>query len=211
MSAAPPWRRRAPTSAGARLAALGALGIGLLFLAVFVARPLVERVDAARERAARLDLRAGALIAAAQARKAEAGLAETDQAALAAATEWLARNAPIQDEGAATLDLLSSLRLLADAAGVELSSAAPLDAGRADGGFFAGDAPAAPHVAAAEARIAADHAGLARFLMAIEAARPPLRAAALDITARSAAPVDEDARLTVSVIVGALSRPRAGD
>lgn len=108
------------------------------------------------------------------------------------------------------LELLSGVRLLAEATGVELGSAAPLDADRADAALFTAADLAGLRVTAVEARVTADHAGLARFLAAVEAAEPAMRAAAIEITARSDAVLDEKNRLTASVVIGALSRPEDG-
>lgn len=206
MSAAPAWRRLSPGSAPARVALLAALLAAAGLLALLVVFPLLGGLRAAEERAARLDLRAGALFAAAAERRAEAGLAGVDPASAAAAEAWLAEVAPERDREAAMLDLLSALRLLAGAAAVELVSAAPLERAAS----FPAPEGGPVGVVAAEARIVADHAGLARFLEAVEAARPVLRAAALDISAASPAAGAEARRLSVSVTVGALFRPDGG-
>lgn len=209
MSAAlPPWRRLSPDAPAARVAAIGALVALVVGAAALILGPAWSRLEAATARAERLDIRAAALTAAADARRAEAAGPPTDAAALAAAERWLAHHAPLRDSEAAMLDLLSSLRLIAEAAGVELASAAPLGRGATGRGgrlFEAADM-AGLTAAAAEARIIADHAGLARFLGALEAATPMLRAAAIDIAARSTGPAAETRRLTARIVVGALSR-----
>lgn len=209
MSGAPPWRRLAPNGFNARLAAAGAALVGAALLALFVALPLIERIEAAQERAARLDLRAAALLTMAAERSAEAGFERSDAARIDAASTWLDTNARLSD-GTAMLELLSGVRLLAEATGVELGSAAPLDADRADAALFTAADLAGLRVTAVEARVTADHAGLARFLAAVEAAEPAMRAAAIEITARSDAVLDEKNRLTASVVIGALSRPEDG-
>lgn len=208
MTGPAPWRRLAPSSASARLAGLAVLIFGLLCLALLVAAPLIAGIRAAEARATQLDFRAAALYAAAAERRAEAGPLDADGASLAAAENWLDRNAPRTDENGALLDLISGVRLLAAEAGVTLDAATPLE--RGDGGAFAAATPGL-RVVTAEARIVADHDGLARFLRAIETAEPPRRAAALEISARSGGALDEAERLSVTVLIGALSRPVAGE
>lgn len=210
MSAHPPWRSIAPRSPIGRIAALFALAVGAALAAAFVAAPLIARMDDARDRAARLDARTAALTAAATARRAEAAGPPADPAAIAAASDWLRVHAPLRTAEAAALDLLSALRLTAEATGVELASAAPLSQTGRDPDLFAAADMAGLAATAAEARIVADHAGLARFLGALEAAEPALRAAAIEITARSSGAAAEARRLTARVIVGALSRAPGG-
>ncbi|MEM8754978.1 MAG: hypothetical protein AAGF90_18595, partial [Pseudomonadota bacterium] len=98
--------------------------------------------------------------------------------------------------------------LTAAATNVELASAALIDGGgaRRGGDLFAAADMAGLTATTAEARIVADHAGIARFLGALEAAEPAIRAAAVEIAARTAAAAAEDRRLTARVVVGALSR-----
>ncbi|MEO0361071.1 MAG: hypothetical protein AAF322_08180 [Pseudomonadota bacterium] len=208
MSAVPPWRRRGPRSAGARGAAAAAVlaGFGALFFAfsaVFV-DPLADE----RRSAELASQRAAALTAAAEARRREAAAPSADPSALATAEDWLARRAPRRPAEDAALDLLSALRLTAAATNVELASAALIDGGgaRRGGDLFAAADMAGLTATTAEARIVADHAGIARFLGVLEAAEPAIRAAAVEIAARTAAAAAEDRRLTARVVVGALSR-----
>lgn len=205
MNASPPWRRFSPRSPVARFGVIGALAISLALLLALVALPFIQQLEDARARAARLDLRAAALTAAAADRRDEARIAAPGAPELEAATAWLDEHAPEAEPQAAMLDLLSAIRRIAAETGVELNSTAPLEtAGR---GAFAAADMAGLAVVAAEARIVADHAGLARFLAAIEAARPRLRAATLEINAASALAPAEARRLTASVVIGALHRP----
>lgn len=199
MSARPAWRRLSPASPAARGVAMITMLIGLGALALLIAAPLLSDIRAAKTRAAQLDQRAAALAAAAAKRRAEADQGAADEDSLAAAQSWLDLNAPRMSEDAAILDLISGVRLLAAEAGVRLETAAPLRE-------RAGEAAPGLRVIAAEARIVTDHAGLARFLHAIEAARPLLRAATLEINASSAAALEEDQRLSATVIISALSR-----
>ena len=212
MNAPPFWRRTAPTSAKARLIAAATVAIFAALAYALVYAPLETRLAEAREKATSLDRRAAALNAAAAARLTEAAVTSPDADALARATAWLGEHAPLRSEGEAELELLSTLRLLAQAAEVDLASVTSLDAARdaaaRDLVAQAGVAGLSAHVA--EARIAADHAGLARFLAALEATRPTLRATALEITARSANAAAESGRLSVRVVVAALSRPAEG-
>ena len=208
MSAAPLWRRAAPASGSSRLLASIVLLGAVAALALFVALPLYERFAAAEDRATRLNARAAALEAAAEARLAEARLSGPDAALTARAVDWLDENAPMRDPDAAMLDLISSLRLLAEASDVALAAATPLDGARAAElrDFAAAAELAGLHASGAEARLTSDHAGLVRFLEAVEAARPTMRAAHLDISARSSAASAEGERLSVRVIVAAFSR-----
>lgn len=200
MSAPPPWRRLSPTSPAARGASLFTLMIGLAALTFLIAAPLLADIRAAKTRAALLEQRADTLRAATAQRRAEAEFISMNDEDLAAARGWLDENAPRTGEDAAALDLISGIRLLAAQAHVALEAASPLNATPRE---------AAPglRVIAAEARITTDHGGLARFLHAIESARPLLRAAELEISARSPAALEEDERLSVIVIINALSRP----
>lgn len=204
MTAPPLWRRAPVRGPGGRALALAALGIGVGAVALFALAPLAAAVSDARDRAERLNDRAAALTAAAAARREEAALARPPAAAIAAAEAWLAAHAPPRDREAAMLDLLSALRLLAQAADVELTSAAPVDLERGDRDLFAVLGEAGVAAVAAEARIAADHAGLARFLDAIGRAKPTLRAAALEVSARTSRADAEAGRLSARVVVGAL-------
>lgn len=211
MSGYPFWRRLDPQGGAARALALGAvLCLGVLLWALVWA-PLQARIAEAKERADSLHRRAAALEGAAAARRAEAAISAPDGARLGKAEAWLAVYAPIRADGEAMLELLSTLRLVAETTGVELVSVSPLDAGRdaaaRDMAAAADIAGLAVHVA--EARIVADHAGLARFLGALEAVRPVIRAPALEISARSGGAADEARRLSATVIVAALSRPGA--
>ncbi|MEL7462565.1 MAG: hypothetical protein AAFN79_00760 [Pseudomonadota bacterium] len=205
---APAWRRLSPRSGAARLAALGALVLFALLGWALVFASLQTRLTDARERAASLYDRAAALEAAADALAAESSTTEPDAAALQTATAWLDEHAPIRAPGEAELELLSALRLLAQAAEVELASVSALDASRDAAARDIARTAAASGLSAhlAEARLVADHAGLARFLTALEATRPTLRAAALEITARSPAATAEARRLSIRVTVAALSR-----
>ena len=212
MTARPFWRRMAPTSTAARLTAVLTLICFVLLIYALIYAPLQARLADARDRAASLDRRAAALTAAAEALKAEATVTAPDEATLMKANAWLDEHAPVRADGDAALDLLSTLRLIAQASEVNLASVAPLDAAR---DAAARDLAATAELAGlrahvAEARIAADHAGLARFLSALEATRPTLRAASLEVTARSTSAAAEDGRLSVLVVVAALSRPAGG-
>ena len=213
MTAPPPWRRLSPASLGARLAAAAVLVLGAVILTLVVAAPLAARFDAAKDRTAALDRRAAALTAAAAARRAEAAFAAPKAADIARAEAWLDRNAPRRADGEAMLELLSTLRLLARTSGVELVSVAPLSRrqGAAAEGFAraAETAGLAAHIA--EARIVADHAGLAALLGALEAVTPTVRASALDVSARNASATAEARRLSVRLVVAALSRPEAAE
>ena len=207
MSAAvPPWRRMATNGAAARLVALVVLCCALTLSALLVAAPLAERLEDAKRKAAALDRRAAALNQAAADRSAEARIAAPPTEAVAAATAWLDEHAPAREGEAAMLELLSTLRLLAQAAEVRLTAAAPLALDRGDGRLFQITEDAGLTILAAEARIVADHDGLVRFLDAVEKARPVLRAAALDVTARSPKADAEDERLTARVLIAAMVR-----
>ena len=208
----PPWRRLAPGSAAARAVALATMALGGLLLWALVWAPLADRLAGAEDRARLADQRAAALTSAAAALRAEAEIAAPDGEALAAAEAWLAAHAPRRPEGETMLELLSTLRLVARAAEVELASVSPLDAARdpAARDFLAEAELAGLSAHVAEARITADHAGLARFLAALEAVEPTVRATALDVTARSTAAAAEGGRLSATVIVAALSRPPEG-
>lgn len=211
MSGYPFWRRLDPRGGEARaLAIAAALCFGFLIWALVWA-PLQTRIADAREAAESLHRRAAALEGAAAARRAEAAISAPDAATLGKAEAWLAVHAPVRADGEAMLELLSTLRLVAETTAVELVSVSPLDAGRdaaaRDMAAAADIAMLAVHVA--EARIVADHAGLARFLGALDAVRPVIRAPAIEISARGGGAADEARRLSVSVIVAALSRSEA--
>ncbi len=210
MSAAIPfWRRMRTDGAAARLTALGAIALVLALVGLLIALPLFERLEDAKRKAANLDLRATALNDAAAERLAEADIAAPSPAAIAEATAYLADHAPAGAKDAAMLDLLSTVRLIAQASDVTLTSTAPIDMARGEARLFdlTGDAGLA--ILAAEARIVADHDGVARFLTAIEQARPVLRAATLEITARSARVDQETDRLSARVLIGAIIREAA--
>lgn len=208
-AAVPFWRRMRTDGAAARLTALIAIIIAIALICLLVALPLIERLEDAKRKAASLDLRAAALSDAAAERLAEAQIAAPPPAAIAEATAYLADHAPEGARDAAMLDLLSAVRLIAQASGVTLTSTAPVDVNRGEVRLFdlAGEADLA--ILAAEARIVADHDGVARFLTAIERARPVLRAATLEITARSSRVDQEADRLSARVLIGAIIREAA--
>ena len=104
------------------------------------------------------------------------------------------------------LDLLSSVRLIAQASDVKLTATAPIDVNRGEARLFDLVDGSGMSILAAEARIVADHQGIARFLMAIEQARPVLRAATLDITAKTSRADQETDRLSARVLIGAIIR-----
>lgn len=207
--AIPPWRRIDPNSASAKLFAFTLVAGTLLIASALVTMPLLSQWQDASDRATRLDQRAAALTAAAAARVIEAQDTQPDVATLERAEVYLATHAPIRPGEAALLDLISSLRLIAGATEVNLASVTPLD-GRA-GGFVLPLDTVGLSTASAEARITTDHAGLVRFLSALEATQPTLHAVTLDITARSSAASAEDDRLSVSIVVSALSRAEGGE
>lgn len=204
----PVWRRISPRSGAARLGAFGAVAVFALLGWALVFAPLQSRLSEARERAASLDARAAALSAAAAALQAESATADPNAAALGEAAAWLDEHAPVRAPGEAELELLSALRLLAQAAEVELASVSALDVSRDAAARDIARTASASGLSAhlAEARLVADHAGLARFLTALEATRPTMRAASLEITARSSAAAAEARRLSIRVVVAALSR-----
>lgn len=204
--AIPFWRRMRTDGAAARLTALAAVALVIALVALLVALPLVERLEDAKRKAANLDLRAAALNDAAAERLAEAQIAAPPPVAIAEATAYLADHAPEGTRDAAMLDLLSTVRLIAQASDVTLTSTSPIDTSRGETRLFdlAGDAGLA--ILAAEARIVADHDGVARFLTAVEQARPVLRAATLEITAKSARVDQEADRLSARVLIGAIIR-----
>ena len=207
MSAAVPiWRRMGTTSAAARITAFITLIAVTSLIALLIAAPIYERWEEAKRKAASLDQRTAALTAAAADRLAEAEIAAPPAAALAEAGAYLNEYAPTRDREAAMLDLISSLRLIAQASDVRLTAAAPLDPDRAGGRLFDMAEDAGVALLLAEARIVADHAGLARFLEAVDKARPALRAASLDLTARTPRADQEADRLTARIIVGAMIR-----
>ncbi len=207
--AIPAWRRMTPDSLAARGLAAVLLGAILIVGATVIGLPLLSRWDETVARAEGLDRRTAALMAATEARQAEAAGAVPDAALLAGAAVYLDRHAPERSAEAGLLDLVSSLRLIAEATAVNLATVTPLD-GRT-GGIPAPLSLSGIAVSTAEARIVTDHAGLVRFLAALEAAQPTLRATTLDITARSAAVTAEDDRLSVALTVSALSRVGGGE
>lgn len=204
--AIPFWRRMRTDGAAARLTAMTTV-IGVIALVgLLVALPLIERLEDAKRKAANLDQRASALSNAAAERLAEAGIAAPPPAAIAEATAYLADHAPEGTRDAAMLDLLSTVRLIAQASDVTLTSTAPVDVNRGEAQLFDLVDGAGLAILAAEARFVADHEGAARFLTAIEQARPVLRAATLEITARSSRVDQEADRLSIRVLIGAIIR-----
>lgn len=207
--AIPFWRRMRTDGAAARLTALSTVIAAIVLVGLLVAAPLVERLEDAKRKAANLDLRAAALNDAAAERLAEAGIAAPPPAAIAEATAYLADHAPEGTRDGALLDLLSTVRLIAQASDVTLTSTAPVDVNRGEARLFDLADGAGLTILAAEARIVADHDGVARFLTAVEQARPVLRAATLEITARSARVDQEADRLSARVLIGAIIREAA--
>ncbi|MDG1972562.1 MAG: hypothetical protein P8I56_16570 [Paracoccaceae bacterium] len=200
------WRKMRTDSAAARLTALLALIVAIGLCALLIALPLMERLADARRTAANLDLRSAALRDAAAERLAEAEIAAPSPAVIAEATAYLATHAPVGTRNAAMLDLLSSVRLIAQASDVKLTATAPIDVNRGEARLFDLVDGSGMSILAAEARIVADHQGIARFLMAIEQARPVLRAATLDITAKTSRADQETDRLSARVLIGAIIR-----
>jgi len=205
------WRKMRTDSAAARLTALLALIVAIGLCALLIALPLMERLADARRTAANLDLRSAALRDAAAERLAEAEIAAPSPAVIAEATAYLATHAPVGTRNAAMLDLLSSVRLIAQASDVKLTATAPIDVNRGDARLFDLVDGSGMSILAAEARIVADHQGIARFLMAIEQARPVLRAATLDITAKTSRADQETDRLSARVLIGAIIREAPGE
>jgi hypothetical protein len=200
------WRKMRTDSAAARLTALLALIVAIGLCALLIALPLMERLADARRTAANLDLRSAALRDAAAERLAEAEIAAPSPAVIAEATAYLATHAPVGTRNAAMLDLLSSVRLIAQASDVKLTATAPIDVNRGEARLFDLVDGSGMSILAAEARIVANHQGIARFLMAIEQARPVLRAATLDITAKTSRADQETDRLSARVLIGAIIR-----
>ena len=200
------WRKMRTDSAAARLTALLALIVAIGLCALLIALPLMERLADARRTAANLDLRSAALRDAAAERLAEAEIAAPSPAVIAEATAYLATHAPVGTRNAAMLDLLSSVRLIAQVSDVKLTATAPIDVYRGEARLFDLVDGSGMSILAAEARIVADHQGIARFLMAIEQARPVLRAATLDITAKTSRADQETDRLSARVLIGAIIR-----
>ena len=200
------WRKMRTDSAAARLTALLALIVAIGLCALLIALPLMERLADARRTAANLDLRSAALRDAAAERLAEAEIAAPSPAVIAEATAYLATHASVGTRNAAMLDLLSSVRLIAQASDVKLTATAPIDVNRGEARLFDLVDGSGMSILAAEARIVADHQGIARFLMAIEQARPVLRAATLDITAKTSRADQETDRLSARVLIGAIIR-----
>lgn len=200
------WRKMRTDSTAARLTALLALIVAIGLCALLIALPLMERLADARRTAANLDLRSAALRDAAAERLAEAEIAAPSPAVIAEATAYLATHAPVGTRNAAMLDLLSSVRLIAQASDVKLTATAPIDVNRGEARLFDLVDGSGMSILAAEARIVADHQGIARFLMAIEQARPVLRAATLDITAKTSRADQETDRLSARVLIGAIIR-----
>ncbi len=207
--ALPFWRRMRTDGDAARLTALATILAVMALVGLLVGLPLVERLEDAKRRAANLDLRAVALSDAAAERLAEADIAAPSPAAIAEAAAYLDEHAPEGARDAAMLDLLSTVRLIAQASNVSLTSTAPVDVSRGETRLFDLVSDAGLAILAAEARIVADHDGVARALSAIEQARPVLRAATLEITARSARVDQEAGRLSVRVLIGAIIREAA--
>lgn len=207
--AIPFWRRMRTDGASARLTALMTLLMVIGLVAVLVALPLIERLQDAHRTATNLDRRAAALTQAAAERMAEAEIAAPPADALAEAAAYLAAHAPVAARDAAMLDLLSSVRLIAQASNVTLTATAPIEAQRGEARLFDLAEGAGLAVLGAEARIVADHEGVARFLTAIEQARPVMRATMLEITARTSRADQEDNRLTARIVIGAIIREAA--
>ena len=205
------WRKMRTDSAAARLTALLALIVAIGLCALLIALPLMERLADARRTAANLDLRSAALRDAAAERLAEAEIAAPSPAVIAEATAYLATHAPVGTRNAAMLDLLSSVRLIAQASDVKLTATAPIDVNRGEARLFDLVDGSGMSILAAEARIVADHQGIARFLMAIEQARPVLRAATLDITAKTSRADQETDRLSARVLIGTIIREAPGE
>lgn len=200
------WRKMRTDSTAARLTALLALIVAIGLCTLLIALPLMERLADARRTAANLDLRSAALRDAAAERLAEAEIAAPSPAVIAEATAYLATHAPVGTRNAAMLDLLSSVRLIAQASDVKLTATAPIDVNRGEARLFDLVDGSGMSILAAEARIVADNQGIARFLMAIEQARPVLRAATLDITAKTSRADQETDRLSARVLIGAIIR-----
>ena len=207
--AIPFWRRMRTDGGAARVTALTTLLVLIGLAGLLIAAPLIQRLEDARRTAANLDVRAEALNSAAAERLAEAEVAAPPSSAIAAAEAYLAEHAPITTRDAAMLDLLSSIRLIAQASDVTLTTTSPLGANRGEARLFNLVDSAGLEVLAAEARIVADHDGVARFLAAIEQARPVMRATALEITAKTARADQEANRLTTRVVIGAIIRDAA--
>lgn len=201
----------ASDSAAARLTALITLMIVIALAGLLIALPLMERLEEARRTAANLELRADALEQAARERLAEAEIAPPPAAAIAEATAYLDQHAPVASRDAAMLDLLSSIRLIAQASDVTLTTTAPVDVKRGEARLFNLADEAGLSILAAEARFVSDHDGVARFLTAVEQARPVMRAATLEITARSARADREADRLTARILIGAIIREIAAE
>ncbi len=208
MSDAPPWRRLDPRSAPARLAAFALLAALAAATAAAALGPLVARRAAAEGRLAATIARAEAL------ERAAVEIGAQDQApaseAVAAAQAWLVSAAPTRAGDAATLALLSGLRATAEERGVTLTALAPVRAEAAELQALAPPLGLGLSLVAAEARIVADHAGLAAFLEALERAPDGARVVALDVAAASAAPLAEAGRLTARVLAVALVRAPGG-
>lgn len=209
--AIPFWRRMRVDGAPARLTALMTLLIVIALSGLFIALPLMERLEDARRTATNLDLRASALSAAAAERLAEAQIAAPPAAAIAEAAAYLADHAPVGARDAAMLDLLSSVRLIAQASDVTLTTTSPIDVNRGEARLFDLAEDAGLSVLAAEARIITDHDGLARFLTAIEQARPVIRAATIEISAKTSRADREVDRLTARIMIGAIIREAADE
>lgn len=212
MSAAIPfWRRMATNGAAGRLTALLTLLVAIALAGLLIALPLMERLEDAKRAAASLDSRARALSQAAIERLAEAEIAAPPPAAIAEAAAYLDQHAPPATRDAAMLDLLSAIRLIAQASTVTLTTTAPVDVNRGEARLFNLVDEAGLAVLAAEARFVADHDGVARFLTAVEQARPVLRAATLEITAATSRADREANRLSARVLIGAIIREAAAE
>jgi len=209
--AIPFWRRMRTDGGAARLTAFLTLLVAIALAGLLIALPLMDQLSDAKRTAANLDLRAAALRDAAKERLAEAQIDAPPPAAIAAATAYLDEHAPIGTRDAAMLDLLSSIRLIAQASDVTLTTAAPVDTTLAAASSVDPLENAGLALLGAEARITADHEGLTRFLTAIEQARPVLRAAILDVTARTSRADEEAGRLTARIVIGAIIREDANE
>ncbi len=209
--AIPAWRKMRTDGVAARITAFATVAAVVGLFGLLIAAPLVERFDNAQRRADNLDRRAAALRGAAAERLAEAEVSAPPQADIARAAAYLAGHAPVRSTDAAMLDLLSSVRLIAQASDVRLTATAPLDAQRSDARLLEGVEGAGLSVLAVEARIVADHDGVARFLTAIDQSRPVLRAASIEITSRSSRADQENERLNARILIGSIIRVTEGE
>ncbi len=204
--AIPAWRKMRTDGGAARLTALIALASVIGLCGLLIAAPLVERLNDAKRKADNLDRRAAALRGATAERLAEAEISAPPPAQIAEAAAYLADHAPLRSTEAAMLDLLSSVRLIAQASNVRLTATAPLDAQRSGAGLLEGIEGSGLSVLVVEARIITDHAGIARFISAIEQSRPVLRAASIEVASRSSRADQENERLNARILIGSIIR-----